>query len=467
MLFLFLALIAFLVLSAASASAQKLVEQSSLQIDPNNCPTFFYPPECFFSGDWTLEKWTDEILVIHPYQKPLSFEIKITENEVRKILKNHGTLVIVNNGQISAELTSIVLNLQLENITTQGGTGENSWTTVGSVIANAAELCNQSNIARTCFGDFTGSPGSRLILLDYLTGDPIDLGDVPAVPFTEKPICDNATKINFEGEFDITDAIFDEVDKIKYEILVTFNGRKTNPCTTDVNCNGIIDPDDPLTLLVNESEEGIRTVPQRREFSFPDCVDTMCTTAVFSDWGAFSSGEDCIELTSGSLLDTLTFLGLPGTEYNYMLDCTVSCHTRPCSTYVKNEATLEFIDCDLILSSTDSFAVRCTTIETGISEEELEKTVKDFALLGNYPNPFNPFTEISYYLAKDAKVKVEIYNLRGQKVITLLDRKQTRGLKKVQWDGKDHSGKRVSSGIYFYRVQANDKSETKKMTFIK
>ncbi len=459
--FLVLALSVLLIFSSGATLAQ----QSSLDIDYPDCPTFFNPPDCNYRADWTLDKWTDETILIHPNQKSFSFEVKVTENEPRRILTVDGTLIIVNTGEeLSAGLTSVVLNLQLEGVGILPGLGEISWTTVQSAIANASELCTQSNIAKTCFGDFTGSSGSKLTLYDYLTNDQINLADLSLVPPTDDPECDNAIKFNFEGEFDITDTTFDEV---RFEILVTFNGAGGRSCTTDVNCNGTIDPDDPATEMVNESEEDIRTVPQRGTFSFPLCADTLCTTAILSDLGAFSSSEDCIELSSGSLLDTLFFTGTPGTEYNYELAGTVSCHQRSCTTMIKNAATLELLDCDLILTSSDSFAVRCTTLGSWVNEEELEKTAKNFILLGNYPNPFNPNTEISYYLAEDAFVKVEIYNLLGQKVITLLDQKQTKGLKTIHWNGKDFSGKRVSSGIYFCRVQANNKSEIKKMALIK
>lgn len=464
MVFFVLALSILLVFTSGTASAQ----QASLKIDHPGCPTFFNPPGCNYRADWTLDKWTDETILIHPDQKSFSFEVKVTENEPRRILNVDGTLVIINTGDLSAGLTSIVLNLQLKGIGTQSPLDEISWTTVQSAIANAFSLCDQGNVAKTCFADFSGSPGSKLTLYDYSTGDPINLADVSPVPHTENPECDNAVKINFQGEFDITDTTFDEVDEVKFEILVTFNGRKPQVgCTADVNCNGTIDPDDPATEMVNESEEGIRTVPQRETFSFPLCADTLCGTAILSDFGAFSSSEDCIEVISDSLLDTLFFTGTPGTEHNYQLAGTVSCHQKPCTTIIKNAASLELLDCDLILTSSDSFAVRCTTLGSWVNEEELEKTVKNFILLGNYPNPFNPNTEISYYLAEDAFVKVEIYNLLGQKVITLLDQRQTKGLKVINWDGKDISGKKVSSGIYFYRVQANNKSEVKKMVLIK
>lgn len=90
-----------------------------------------------------------------------------------------------------------------------------------------------------------------------------------------------------------------------------------------------------------------------------------------------------------------------------------------------------------------------------------------FSLEQNYPNPFNPTTTIEYDLPKDAKVVLNIYNVLGQEVRTLINIKQQPGYKRVVWDGKDDFGKTVSSGILIYRLQAGDFIQIKKMLFLK
>jgi hypothetical protein len=92
---------------------------------------------------------------------------------------------------------------------------------------------------------------------------------------------------------------------------------------------------------------------------------------------------------------------------------------------------------------------------------------KEFALFDNYPNPFNPNTEITYSLPQDAKVNLTIYNLLGEKVKTLADEYQTAGYKTVPWDGTDENGEVVSSGVYFYRLSAGNFTQAKKMILIK
>jgi len=86
----------------------------------------------------------------------------------------------------------------------------------------------------------------------------------------------------------------------------------------------------------------------------------------------------------------------------------------------------------------------------------------EFKLEQNYPNPFNPITEIEYALPKDCWVKLGIYNLLGQRVATLVNRKQRAGYKAARWDASS-----FASGIYFYRLQAGNFTKAKKMILLK
>jgi hypothetical protein len=90
-----------------------------------------------------------------------------------------------------------------------------------------------------------------------------------------------------------------------------------------------------------------------------------------------------------------------------------------------------------------------------------------FQLYDNYPNPFNPLTVISYDLPTSADVKLEVFNLMGRKVTTLVDTRQEEGHHQVEWNSKNSSGQRVASGVYFYRLTADEFTTTKKMTLIK
>jgi hypothetical protein len=90
-----------------------------------------------------------------------------------------------------------------------------------------------------------------------------------------------------------------------------------------------------------------------------------------------------------------------------------------------------------------------------------------FSLSQNHPNPFNPATTIGYTLPTRSFVALEIYNLLGQKVVTLVNQDMEAGVHQVVWDGKDSQGNKVSSGVYFYRIKADNFSEVKKMVMMK
>ncbi len=103
-----------------------------------------------------------------------------------------------------------------------------------------------------------------------------------------------------------------------------------------------------------------------------------------------------------------------------------------------------------------------------VTEEEAEESrPESFSLSQNFPNPFNPQTQIKYALPVDCDVKVTIYNLLGQRVGVLVDEHQSAGYKAAFWDGKDEQGVEVASGIYFYRIQAGEFMQTKKMLLLK
>jgi len=99
-----------------------------------------------------------------------------------------------------------------------------------------------------------------------------------------------------------------------------------------------------------------------------------------------------------------------------------------------------------------------------------KKIPKQFKLYDNFPNPFNPSTYIMFDLKEGFKgnVKVDIFNILGQNIRTLLDKQLTPGQYKIQWNGYDKFGHKVGSGIYFYRINANNEFiNTKKMILIK
>jgi len=88
-------------------------------------------------------------------------------------------------------------------------------------------------------------------------------------------------------------------------------------------------------------------------------------------------------------------------------------------------------------------------------------------LTGNYPNPFNPTTTISYAIATDGNVVLDIYNSKGQKISTLVNEFTTAGSHSIIWNGQDAKGNVAPSGVYFYKIKSGRFTSTKKMILLK
>ncbi len=105
--------------------------------------------------------------------------------------------------------------------------------------------------------------------------------------------------------------------------------------------------------------------------------------------------------------------------------------------------------CDIMISDDrEETIVPVTLTVLGLSAGNDTQLLSD-GLIGNYPNPFNPSTTISFNLNQDAHVVLSIINTRGQKVRTLVNNDKITGQHQVVWDGRDNNGKIVASGVFF------------------
>lgn len=107
-------------------------------------------------------------------------------------------------------------------------------------------------------------------------------------------------------------------------------------------------------------------------------------------------------------------------------------------------------------------ALKWFGLSTAVDEGTNPVLALNYELSQNYPNPFNPETRISYTISKPSDVKLSIYNVLGQKVAELVNAKQAAGKYQVTWNAKD-----VSSGVYFYRLEAGDYTRTMKMMLLR
>tara|TARA_Y100001970_G_scaffold278639_1_gene384616 strand:- start:303 stop:1115 length:813 start_codon:yes stop_codon:yes gene_type:complete len=98
---------------------------------------------------------------------------------------------------------------------------------------------------------------------------------------------------------------------------------------------------------------------------------------------------------------------------------------------------------------------------------EVKLIPHNFSLQQNFPNPFNPSTEIRFDLPEEGHVELSVFNMQGQKVKTLESSKMTPGYHAIVWNGTNDTGSRVSTGMYFYSIQTNKFKAVKKMLFLK
>ena len=119
-------------------------------------------------------------------------------------------------------------------------------------------------------------------------------------------------------------------------------------------------------------------------------------------------------------------------------------------------------------SQADSLSVAINNLEwSSKSNIAANNDSKSFLLGQNYPNPFNPTTRIAYQLNKATQVRLSVYDITGREVNRLVDQYQPVGNYSVEWSSKATSGQKLSSGIYFARLFADNESATRKMIMTK
>ena len=115
-----------------------------------------------------------------------------------------------------------------------------------------------------------------------------------------------------------------------------------------------------------------------------------------------------------------------------------------------------------VVSSVEVYSVPTTSVESTSTKMPIE-----FTLYQNYPNPFNPETAIRFQIPQSSNVIINIYNILGEEICTLVNTRYDPGYHSVAWDGKDKFGNAVSSGVYLYQLKANGFSQTKKSNLLR
>ncbi len=268
----------------------------------------------------------------------------------------------------------------------------------------------------------------------------------------------------------------EETDNGRYEIFLHVRQTQGSPApevfTMPIKIYPEVDGVDTIITVWNDSREDdfrfiVSSAPTSLQFdiddwilrsAFPESYELNIVTTELPDGGLGQEYEALIEarggndpysfeVTDGSLPPGLTLdedtgeiTGIPTIEWEFAftIECTDSSDDTDDQEYIV-----------LIGQPTD------------VTDEDLQ-TPTNFALIGNYPNPFNNSTIIKFRLADAGNIRLDIYNLLGQKIETLLSGTMSAGEHELVWNGNN-----VPSGIYFYRLVAGEKSSVKKMALIK
>lgn len=151
----------------------------------------------------------------------------------------------------------------------------------------------------------------------------------------------------------------------------------------------------------------------------------------------------------------LPCIGNPESPINNSLDVTSSSYTISFTEY--GDYQIKYIVADEDFSLDNIWNVSVTL--TGTSYSEVPFATR---LVGNYPNPFNPTTFISYELKELAYVKIDVFNSKGQLVKTLVNQSHVAGHLTAVWNGSDNYNQPVSSGLYMYKFMVNNQNVSMK-----
>jgi len=205
------------------------------------------------------------------------------------------------------------------------------------------------------------------------------------------------------------------------------------------------------------------------EISFYEEEDPNSVTISFSDIqggeaGIVTNNNGTVNWLEGNIEDDPLFVGTG--DHSFMLQ-----DLSPCvNAGIPDTTGLNLPEFDLAGNPRvyggriDMGAYENQNVVVGANENSIPLITK---LNQNYPNPFNPTTTINYYLKENSKLSINIYNIKGQKVNTLVNNNLDSGNHTVIWNGKDNNSKSVSSGIYFYKMKTENFEQTKKMILIK
>ncbi len=258
-------------------------------------------------------------------------------------------------------------------------------------------------------------------------------------------------------------------------IYISVDGAVNNPYILEIM--QIVRPDEWINMTVlepypsNLTQEEYNPIIRHQSITFHDVpidytgIDTL-TVEIQVDGAprayeiehAYYAGDPIpgfIEFTPmfGTTTDTIEVV-VDWSHHNYPHLHDSVYYNQPWDVIVENVANYNYI-----------FDIRFNFVDTIPDAIVEDKPVVNG--ITNYPNPFNPITDIKFSLTQEADVKLGVFNVLGQTVKVLIDESLPTGDHTVTWDGTDASGRQVASGIYFYKIVAGDFIQSRKMVLLK
>ncbi len=286
-----------------------------------------------------------------------------------------------------------------------------------------------------------------------------------------KPTSLNTADLDGDGDFDMStsDLNSNQISVFKNNRNGFFSSRKLYDAGTfpDWIASGDFDGDgdidliacnqfgSTITVLYNNGNAVFDSTRGYPTGSIPTCVAT----------GDIDGDSDLDIITANRTGGSISIFTNDGTG-NFSGPYNIDIGSEPVAVELADFDNNGFLDIAASISMDNQIVILMNNVSTDISGAG-ENLPVEYRLAQNYPNPFNPSTEIEFALPSKADVSLEIYNILGQKVVTLLDEKLPAGTHRVTWDGNDSRGRQVSSGIYFYRLKTPDFDASKKMILMK
>lgn len=198
-----------------------------------------------------------------------------------------------------------------------------------------------------------------------------------------------------------------------------------------------------------------RSINAQVDFYAPGTYEVILSDS--AKWGYLSGGIGPGSAGTGSFGDAGTFVGTGPIQFPSPGDT-----VQIAFAFVGSEEGL-----GRLVQHTQAARSRYDAIRASVAVTTDYIGPRGFTLFPNTPNPFNPDTRIAFTLSQPALARLTVYNLLGQEVVRLLEASLPAGVHQVPWNGRDHRNNPVASGVYFYRLQAGEQTQTRKMLLLR